>query len=50
VWVDSTMVNLELVRRGLAEAKAYPPDVRHQALLEAAEAEAKLARRGMWAK
>jgi len=50
VWVDSTMVNLELVRRGLAEAKAYPPDVRHQALLEAAEAEAKLAGRGMWAK
>ena len=50
VWVDSTMVNLELVRRGLAEANAYPPDVRYQLLLDAAEAEAKLARRGMWAK
>ncbi len=50
VWVDNTMVNLELVRQGLAESKAYPPDVRYQALLEAAEAEAKLAGRGMWAK
>ena len=50
VWVDSTMVNLELVRRGLAEAKAYPPDVRYQVLLDAAEAKAKLAGRGMWAK
>jgi micrococcal nuclease len=50
VWVDNTMVNLELVRRGLAEAQAYPPDVRYQALLEAAQVEAKLAGRGMWAK
>ena len=50
VWVDDTMVNLELVRRGLAEAKAYPPDTRYQLLLEAAEAEAKLAGRGMWAR
>jgi len=50
VWVDNTMVNLELVRRGLAEAKAYLPDVRYQALFEAAEVEAKLAGRGMWAK
>ena len=50
VWVDNTMVNLELVRRGLAEAKAYPPDTRYQALLDAAEAEAKLLGRGMWAR
>lgn len=49
VWVDGTMVNLELLRRGLAEAKAYPPDTRYRALLEAAEMEAKLAGRGMWA-
>jgi len=50
VWVDDTMVNVELVRRGLAVAKAYPPDTKYQALLEAAESEAKLAGRGMWAK
>ena len=47
VWVDATMVNRELVRRGLAEAKAYPPDTRYQPLLEAAEVEARLAGRGI---
>ncbi len=50
VWVDNTMVNLELVRQGLAEATAYPPDTRYQAVLDAGEVEAKIARRGMWAK
>ena len=50
VWVDDTMVNVELVRRGLAVAKAYPPDTKYRALLEAAESEAILAGRGMWAK
>ena len=49
VWVDGTMVNQELVRRGLAQAKAYPPDTRYQLLLEATEAEARLAGRGIWA-
>ncbi len=48
VWVDDLMINLELVRRGLAEAKEYPPDTRYQGLLEAAEIEARLAGRGMW--
>ena len=49
VWVDDIMVNMELVRRGLAVAKAYPPDTKYRALLEAAELEARLAGRGMWA-
>jgi micrococcal nuclease len=48
VWVDGTMVNIELVRRGLAKAKEYPPDTKYQSLLETAELEARLARRGMW--
>jgi micrococcal nuclease len=48
VWIDGTMVNAELVRMGLAEAKEYPPDTRYQPLLEAAELEARLAGRGMW--
>jgi len=48
VWIDDKMANLELVRLGLAEAKAYPPDTRYQVILEAAETEAKLAGRGMW--
>jgi len=49
VYVDDIFVNAELVRLGLAEAKAYPPDVRHQDYLEELEAEAREAGRGIWA-
>ncbi len=50
VYVDDIFVNAELVRQGLAEAKAYPPDTRYQEELEKLEAEARQAGRGMWAK
>jgi micrococcal nuclease len=50
VYVDGMMVNAELVRLGLAEAKAYPPDTKYQEKLEKAEREAKQAGRGIWAK
>ena len=50
VYVNDTFVNAELVRQGLAEAKAYPPDIKYQDYLEKLEAEARLAGRGMWAK
>ncbi len=50
VYVDDTMVNAELVRLGLAEAKAYPPDTKYQDMLENLEEEARQAGRGMWAK
>lgn len=50
VYVGDTFVNAELVRQGLARAKAYPPDTRHQNYLEQMEAEARQAGRGMWAK
>jgi micrococcal nuclease len=50
VYVGDTFVNAELVRLGLAEAKAYPPDTRYQDLLEQLEEEARQAGRGMWAK
>ncbi|MBA7642652.1 hypothetical protein ES703_50352 [subsurface metagenome] len=43
------MVNAELVRQGLAQVKAYPPDTKYQDFLEALEAEAKGEGRGMWA-
>jgi micrococcal nuclease len=46
VW---RLVNLELVRMGLAEAVDFPPDVKHSAILEAAESEARAAGRGLWA-
>ena len=49
VWVDNTLVEAELVRQGLARAKAYPPDTKYQDYLEQAETEAMEAGRGMWA-
>jgi len=50
VYVDDVLVNAELVKQGLAWAKAYPPDTRYQDYLEEMEAEARSAGRGMWAK
>jgi micrococcal nuclease len=49
VYVDSLFVNAELVRQGLARAKAYPPDTRYQDYLEELEQQARLADRGIWA-
>lgn len=48
VYVDNIFVNAELVRLGLAQSKAYPPDTRYQDFLEEMEAEAREAGRGMW--
>ncbi|TSC54211.1 MAG: micrococcal nuclease, partial [Microgenomates group bacterium LiPW_16] len=48
VWVDSLFVNLELVKQGFATSYTYPPDVKHQAEILAAEAEAREANRGLW--
>ena len=48
VYVDGIFVNAELVRRGLAWAKAYPPDVKYQSILEEAEAEARREEAGVW--
>lgn len=45
---DGTFVNAELVRLGHARARAYPPDTKHQELLEEMQQEAKAAGRGIW--
>ena len=50
VYVDDIFVNAELVRQGLAQAQAYPPDTEYQDYLEQMEDEAREAGRGMWAK
>ncbi len=50
VYVDDVFVNAELVKKGLAWAKAYPPDTKYQDYLEKMEAEAREAGRGIWAK
>jgi len=49
VYVSDILVNAELVRQGLAEAKTYPPDLKYQDSLEELEREAQKAGRGMWA-
>ena len=49
VWVGDTLINAELVRLGYARAVAYPPDIKHQARLEALQGEAEAAGRGFWA-
>jgi micrococcal nuclease len=46
---NTVFVNHELVRLGLAEAKAYPPDTKYHDLLTAAQGEATDAGRGLWA-
>jgi len=50
IYVNGIFVNAELVRLGLAEAKAYPPDTKYQDYLGELETEAREAERGMWAK
>jgi len=48
VWVDDTMVNAELVRRGYAQVMTVPPNVRHQALFVKLQRDAREAGRGLW--
>jgi micrococcal nuclease len=43
------LVNLELVRAGMAEARDYPPDTKYSELLDAAESAARAAGLGTWA-
>ena len=49
VYVGDTMVNAELVRRGVASAATYPPDVRYAGWFVQLEQEARQAGRGCWA-
>ena len=48
VWIGDTLINEQLVREGYAHASRYPPDVRHQDRLAAAEREALELSRGLW--
>lgn len=52
VWIERDgqwlMVNRELVRLGFAISKAYPPDTKYQALLDAAQREARAAQVALW--
>lgn len=48
--LDGRMVNEILIREGYAAARSFPPDVKYQDRLRAAEKEARNARRGLWGK
>lgn len=52
VWLDKVdrwlLVNLRLVELGFALSSAYPPDVRHQDLLDDAESAARESGAGLW--
>lgn len=48
VWVGEVMVNLELVRSGLAHTYIFPPNVKYQEQLLKAEEEAREKGRGIW--
>lgn len=43
------LINAELVRLGMADARAYRPDTGRQGTLDAAEDDARRDRRGIWA-
>lgn len=49
VWVNGVMANLEMVKRGYANAYTVPPNVRYQNEFRQAEREAREAGRGLWA-
>ncbi len=42
------MVNEELVRQGYAQSSSYPPDIKYQEVLNAAQIEARIFYRGLW--
>ena len=48
VLADDILVNAELVREGLADAKRYEPDVKFADCFDTLMQEARDAKRGMW--
>ena len=48
VYVDDIMVNTELVRLGAAFASSYPPDTKHETLINSVEEEAMANNVGIW--
>ena len=48
VYVEDTMINEQLVREGYAVSSSYPPDIKHQVQLKAAELGARENKRGLW--
>jgi micrococcal nuclease len=48
VWVDGELFNERLVRDGYAALGVYPPDLKYQSRIAAAQQDAKANQRGLW--
>lgn len=48
VYVDDVFVNEDLVTKGYAKAKSYPPDTSYNSILNTAQTKAKMESRGLW--
>lgn len=48
VWLNDTLVNLQLVRNGLARVYAWPPDTLYYRNFVAVQTEARHEKRGIW--
>lgn len=48
VWIEGVLFNEQIVRDGYATMATYPPDVKYQARIQAAQQEASMNDRGLW--
>jgi micrococcal nuclease len=48
IWVDSLLVNAELVKNGLASVYTHPPNLKHRDCLCSLQTEARRAKIGIW--
>ena len=48
LWLDDSLINLHIVRNGLARVYAWPPDTLHYRTLVRAQTEARRHKRGIW--
>ena len=48
IWIDDTLLNLELVEQGFAYSYSYPPDIKYQEEIIKAQEEARKNNRGLW--
>jgi micrococcal nuclease len=48
VWVDSFLVNAELIKKGLASVYTYPPNLKHRDYFCSLQTQARKAKIGIW--
>lgn len=49
IWLGDILINLEMVKLGYANSYSYPPDIKHQDQIVAAERKAREGKTGLWA-